>query len=116
MELVDADMGIIRILDPTRDVLKIEAHRGFKQEFVESFREVSASRDSPCARTLRSGERMVIADVEEDKLFTPLRPRARSVGVRAVQSTPIMSRKDAPLGTLTTHFRPVHKPAEQDLV
>jgi len=115
MELLGADMGIIRILDSTRGVLKIEAHRGFKQEFIESFREVSASRDSPCGRTLRSGERMVIADVEEDEHFAPLRPRARSVGVRAIQSTPIMSRKGAPLGTLTTHSRSVHKPAEQDL-
>src|SRR5262249_6523216 len=104
IELMGADKGIIRILDPTRGVLKIEAHRGFKQEFIDSFREVSAVIDSPCGRTLRSGERIVIADVEEDKLFTPFRPRARSAGVRAVLSTPIMSRDRAPLGTLTTHF------------
>src|SRR5262245_27133452 len=115
IELLGADMGIIRILDPTRGVLKIEAHRGFKQEFIDSFREVSAVIDSPCGRTLRSGERIVITDVEEDKLFTPFRPRARSAGVRAVLSTPIMSRDRAPLGTLTTHFHPVYKPAEHDL-
>jgi PAS domain-containing protein len=115
IKLLGADMGIIRILDPTRGVLKIKAHWGFKQEFIDSFREVSAIVDSPCGRTLRSGERIVIADVEEDKLFTPFRPRARSAGVRAVLSTPIMSRERAPLGTLTTHFRPVHKPAEHDL-
>jgi PAS domain S-box-containing protein len=115
IELLGADMGIIRILDPTRGVLKIEAHRGFKQEFIEALREVSAVIDSPCARTLRSGERIVIANVEEDELFTPLRPRARSAGVRAVQSTPVMGRERAPLGTLTTHFRSVHKPGVQDL-
>jgi PAS domain S-box-containing protein len=115
IELLGADMGIIRILDPTRSVLKIEAHRGFKPEFIDSFCEVSAVIDSPCGRTLRSGERIVIADVEEDKLFTPFLPRARSAGVRAVLSTPIMSRDRAPLGTLTTHFRPVYTPAEHDL-
>jgi hypothetical protein len=42
IELLAADMGIIRNLDPARGVLKIEAHRGFKQEFLASFREVSA--------------------------------------------------------------------------
>jgi len=115
IELLGADMGIIRILDPARGVLKIEAHRGFEQEFIGSFREVSAGGNSPCGRTLRSGERIVIADVAEDKLFTPFRPRARSAGVRAVQSTPITSRERAPLGTLTTHFRSVHKPGVQDL-
>jgi len=115
IELLGADKGIIRILDPARRVLKIEAQRGFGQEFIDSFREVSAVIDSPCVRTLRSGERIVIADVEEDKLFTPLRPRARSAGVRAVLSAPIMSRERAPLGTLTTHFDRVCKPAEHDL-
>src|SRR5262249_1179827 len=115
IELLGADKGIIRILDPIRGVLKIEAHQGFKQEFIASFREVSAVIDSPCGRTLRSGEPIVIANVEEDKLFTPFRPRARSAGVRAVLSTPIMSRDRAPLGTLTTHFHPVYKPAEHDL-
>ena len=115
IELLGADKGIIRIFDPTRGMLKIEAHRGFTQEFIDSFREVSAVIDSPCGRTLRSGQRIVIEDVAEDKLFTPFRPRARSAGVRAVQSTPIMSRDRAPLGTLTTHFHLVYKPAEHDL-
>jgi len=55
IELWGADMGIIRILDPTRGVLKIEAHRGFKQEFIDSFREVSAGSGSPLGRALRSG-------------------------------------------------------------
>jgi PAS domain S-box-containing protein len=115
IELLGADKGIIRTLDPTRCMLKIEAHRGFKQDFIDSFREVSSVIDSPCERTLQSGERIVIADVEEDKLFTHFRPRARSAGVRAVQSTPIMSRERVPLGTLTTHFHLVHNPAEHDL-
>jgi integral membrane sensor domain MASE1 len=83
IELLGADMGIIRILDPTRSVLKIEAHRGFKQEFLDSFLEVSAGGDSPLGRALRSGERIVTADVEAEELFTPFRPLARSAGYRA---------------------------------
>jgi len=39
IELLGANMGVFRILDPTRGVLKIEAHRGFTQEFIASFRE-----------------------------------------------------------------------------
>ena len=115
IELLGADMGTIRILDSPRGVLKIEAHRGFNQYFLDFFSEVSAVGDSPCGRALQSGERMVIADVEADKRFTPFRPLARTAGFRAVQSTPIMSREGTLLGTLATHFRSVHKPAEQDL-
>jgi PAS domain S-box-containing protein len=113
--LLGADMGTIRILDSTRGVLKIEAHRGFKQFFLDSFNEVSAVGASPCGRALRSGERMVIADVETDVHFAPFRPLARAAGFRAVQSTPVASREGVLLGTLATHFRSVHEPVEQDL-
>jgi len=115
IELLGADMGITRILDPTRGVLKIEAHRGFKQEFIDSFREVSAGGDSPLGRALRSGKPIVTTDIEAEELFTPFRPLARSAGYRAVQLIPIMSRKGALLGTLATHFHAGRKPAEQDL-
>src|SRR5262249_31570867 len=67
IELLGADMGIIRILDPPRGVLKIEAHRGFKEEFIDSFREVSTQGHSQLGRTLRSGKWMVIADVEAEE-------------------------------------------------
>jgi PAS domain S-box-containing protein len=113
IELLGADMGVIRILDPTRGTLKIEAHRGLADEFLGSFREVPAAGDSPCGWALQSGERMVIADVEAGR-SSSLLALAHSAGFRAVQSSPIMSREGVLLGTLATHFRAVHKPSEQD--
>ena len=115
IELLGANMGIIRILDPTRGVLKIEAYRGFKQEFIASFCEVPAGGDTPIGRALRAGQLMVSADVEADERFAPFRPLARSAGYRAVQLIPIMSRKGALLGTLATHFHAGRMAAEQDL-
>jgi PAS domain S-box-containing protein len=115
IELLGADMGAIRIFDATQGVLKIGAHRGFGQEFLDFFREVSAADDSACGRVLRSGERMVIEDVEADTLYASFHPIAHAAGYRAVQSTPIISREGALLGTLATHFRSAHKPTQQDL-
>jgi PAS domain S-box-containing protein len=115
IELLNADMGAIRILDAARGVLKIQAQRGFKQEFLDVFDVVSAAGASGCGRALRSGERMVVEDVEADAAFTPFRHLARTAGYRAMQSTPIMNREGMPLGILATHFRSVHKLAEQDL-
>src|SRR5262249_13984827 len=105
VELLHADKGTIRILDTTRGVLRIEAQRGFTAELLDYLGEVPAEGDSPCCRALRSAERIVIADVEVDELFSPFRPMARAAGYRAAQSTPIMSREGARLGTLATHFR-----------
>jgi PAS domain S-box-containing protein len=115
IELLGADTGIIRILDPTRGVLKIEAHRGIKQEFLGVFHEMSAEGKSACARALRLGERIVIADVEREALVAPSQSLTRAAGYRAIQSTPIKGRAGTPLGVLSTHFRSAHKPAEQDL-
>lgn len=115
IEMLGAAMGNIQILDPERGLLIIAAQRGFKQEFLHFFREVSTADDSACGRALRSGQRIVIEDVEVDELYAPMRPIARAAGYRAVQSTPLIDRNGKPLGMFSTHFRSVHRPSEQDL-
>jgi len=116
IELLGAHKGNIQVLDTKRGVLKIVASRGFKQDFLDFFSEVSAADGSTCGRALNSGNRIVIEDVESDPLFTLLRPVARAAGFRAVQSTPIVSRGGAPLGMLSTHFRSAHRSTEHDLL
>jgi len=115
IELLGADMGNVQILDAQRRVLLIAAQRGFKQDFLEFFREVSTEDDSACGRALRSGERIIIEDVEADPPYAPFRSIARATGYRAVQSTPLVGRDGTPLGMLSTHFPSVHRPNEQDL-
>jgi PAS domain S-box-containing protein len=115
IELVGADLGNVQLLDAERGILTIAAQNGFKQDFLDFFREVSAVDDSACGRALRTGERIAIEDVENDALFAPLRPIARAAGFSAVVSTPLITRDGTPLGMLSTHFRSVHRPSEQDL-
>src|SRR5690348_5660245 len=90
--LLGAQMGNVQILDAGRGVLTIAAQRGFEQDFLDFFREVSTEDDSPCGRALRSGERIVIEDVETDAAYTSMRPVARGAGYRAAQSTPLIGR------------------------
>ncbi|HWP41834.1 MAG TPA: PAS domain S-box protein [Blastocatellia bacterium] len=115
MELLGADMGNVQILDQERGVLRIAAQRGFKQDFLDFFCEVSAEDDSACGRALRSGERIIIEDIEADDSYATMRPIARKAGYRAVQSTPLLARDGTPLAMLSTHWRSVHRPSEQDL-
>jgi PAS domain S-box-containing protein len=116
IELLGADKGNIQVLDSERGTLKIVASRGFDQDFLDVFREASAADDTVCGRALRSGKRLVVEDVESDAPFALFRPAARAADFRAVQSTPIMSRGGVPLGMLSTHFRSVHRPTEEDLL
>jgi PAS domain S-box-containing protein len=62
-------------------------------------------------------ERVVITDVETSPLFvgTPSLSVIRNAGVRAVQSTPIVSRTGELLGILTTQWDVPYSPDEHDL-
>ncbi|HXY08277.1 MAG TPA: chemotaxis protein CheB [Terriglobales bacterium] len=115
IEGLGADMGNIQTLDAQRGVLVMAVHRGFRQDFLSFFYEVSAKDNSACGRALRSGQRIVIEDVETDAAYAPLLPTARAAGYRAVQSTPLVSRDGTPLGMISTYFRSPHRPNEQDL-
>jgi PAS domain S-box-containing protein len=115
LELLDADMGHIQVVDPRRGVIRIAAHHGCDQAFINHLGEVAGANDSVSATALQAQERVVIEDVEEDALFAPFLPLARAGDWRALQATPIMSRAGAPLGILSTHFRSVHKLTEDDL-
>jgi two-component sensor histidine kinase len=115
VQLLGGDMGNIQLLDAGKGTLVIAAQQGFQERFLEFFKEVSADDDSACGRALRSGERIVIDDVEADEEYAPYRAAARAAGYRAVQSTPLVGRDGKPLGILSTHFRTPHTPTEHEL-
>ena len=115
IELLGADKGNVQLLDPERRILTIEAQSGFENEFLEFFREVSTDDDTACGRALRTGERIIIEDVEEDALYAPYRQIARTAGYRAVTSTPLIGNESSPLGILSAHFRLPHRPSDAEL-
>jgi signal transduction histidine kinase/ActR/RegA family two-component response regulator len=61
---------------------------------------------------LRSGQRIIIEDVEAD---APLRAPARAADYRSVVTTPLIGGDGKPLGMLSAHFRSVHRPGEREL-
>ncbi len=115
MEMLGADMGNLQVYDEQRKVLRIASQRGFPARFLEFFKEMSAEDETGCGRSLRSGERTIIEDVDADPEYEPYRAIAACRGYRAVQSTPLISRDGRPLGMLNTHFAAPHRPSEREL-
>ncbi|MBA3501887.1 MAG: response regulator, partial [Deltaproteobacteria bacterium] len=113
--LLGADMGNVQILNPHKPVLEIIAQRGFQQDFLDFFREVSADAECACGRALREGRTILIEDIETEDSFAPYRQAAAAAGYRGVVSTPLVGRDGVPLGMLSTHFRHPHRPSEQGL-
>jgi PAS domain S-box-containing protein len=115
LELVGADMGHVRLLDPARGVLVMAVHRGFQPDFIAAIHEVPLGNTSAAARALASGERCIIDDIDADPAYAPLRARARAAGFRAVQSTPLVAHDGQVVGILSTHFSTPHRPEEEEL-
>jgi PAS domain S-box-containing protein len=115
IELLAAEMGTIQMLDADGSMLSIVAQRGFGQDFLEFFREVSAVDDCACGRALRCGQQIVIEDVETDAPFEPFRAVARAAGFRSVVSNPLVGADGTPLGIVSCNFRSIHRPSEQEL-
>ena len=79
------------------------------------FRTVGIDDESACARAMRQGKQVTIEDVETDPAYVPYREIAAAAGYRAVQSTPLVSRRGDLIGMLSTHFRQPHLPTDREL-
>ena len=115
IELLGADMGNVQLIDEATGKLTVAVQRGFGPGFLEFLREVSIEDGSACGRTLRSCERVIIEDVEQDPIFAPWLSIARESGFRAVQFTPVVDRNGKVVGMISTHFRAPHRPSELHL-
>jgi PAS domain S-box-containing protein len=114
IELLNADFGNVQLSNPQSKALEIVAQRGFKQDFLDHF--ANASQESGvCGRAMSQRARVIIDDVETDPGFAPHRQIAASVGFRAVQATPLLSRNGEPLGMISSHFRQPHRPSDHEL-
>jgi len=115
IELLGANAGNVQLVDSEHKVLVIASHRGFEQDFVDFFREVSYEAATSCARALRSKNPIVIEDLELDAAFEPYRAMIRGGRLRAVMSTPLVGREGTVLGMLSAYFRMPHRPADSDV-
>jgi PAS domain S-box-containing protein len=111
-----SDFGTIQLLDPVSLDLRIVAHRGFPRWWLDFWQSVSRGQGS-CGTALECGERVIVEDVERSPIFagTPALDVQLKAGVRAVQSTPLVSRSGKPLGMFSTHYKKPHRPDARTL-
>ena len=115
LELTDASLGNVKLVDQRNGCLTIAAQRGFHREFLDFFHRVNADDSlSICGRALRE-RRAIISDVMLDEELAPWRPVAERAGFRSLQSTPIISGSGALFGIVSTHFPIPHQPTEREI-
>jgi PAS domain S-box-containing protein len=114
VSIVSAAKGTLQLFEG--GTLRLVAHQGHKRPFLKFFA-AAETVASLCGEATRRGERVVVEDVEQSPLFagTPSLPMLRAAGVRAAQSTPLLTRGGRLLGILTTQWATPHRPDEHDL-
>jgi PAS domain S-box-containing protein len=114
--LTAADMGNMQLFERNSGTLTIVASRGFVRAFLKFFNKVHEGQ-AACGTALQTGMRIVIDDVTTSPVFvgTPALKVLRAAGVRAVQTTPLVSRSGRLVGMLSTHYRTPRRLADRDL-
>jgi PAS domain S-box-containing protein len=114
MAISAADFGNIQIVNASAELL-IVAQRGFPDWWVDFWN--SPQNRGCCAVARERNERVIVEDVENSPIFAggPGLKTLRKVGVRAVQSTPLVSRSGKLLGIFSTHYRARRRPCERAL-
>jgi len=112
--LVGAQFGTLQLVE--EDKLRIVAHCGHRQPFLEFFAEGEMP-ESALRESMQAGRRVAVEDVETSPIFagSPSLAVLRAAGIRAFQSTPLFTRKGKMLGILTTQWSAPHLLHEHDL-
>lgn len=109
MEITDASMGNVQLVDPVTGDLRLEKHHGLDDDFVDFFDRVSHE-GTACALAAEHLARVTVTDVATDAAFTESARKAiLATGSRGCHSTPLLAPRGRVEGMVSTHHeRPVH--------
>ena len=116
--LLRSDMGSLQMFIPETGELVLLAHKGFAPSSAKAWQRLSANdRTTRCAEACRRGKRVIVPDLEQCHLVMNKKDLDgyRRSGIRAVQSTPLISRDGEFIGMISTHWREVHQPSAREL-
>src|SRR5258706_163203 len=117
VETMGSDMASMQMVDESEDALRLFAWRGFGPEFGRIYGLNRRDAKTSCSAARQLGRRVIVPDVETCAFIagTPALEGLRETGIRAVQSTPLISRTGRVVGMISTHWRRPHEPSERDL-
>jgi PAS domain S-box-containing protein len=115
INLMSADMGSMQRFYPEQHELQLLAWKGFHPYSAAFWERVHLESASASGAALSIGHRIMVPDVEaSDFMAGTIDLHAyRQSGIRAVQSTPLVSRSGRLLGMISTHWRKPHQPTER---
>jgi len=120
VSIMRSDFGSMQQYYPhlgARGELKLLGHRGFTPEAAKFWTWVRADSSCTCGVAINRRERVLAADVENTTFMAGTADQAQllAAGIRAVQTTPLLSRSGELVGMISTHWKQCHEPSEREL-
>ncbi|HYV20399.1 MAG TPA: ATP-binding protein [Verrucomicrobiae bacterium] len=118
--LMRSEFASMQAVEPGGDggtELRLLACRGFSALAERSWQRVRCNSALACGRALKTGGRVLVPDTERCASLagSPELLVYRETGIRAVQTTPLVSRAGNTVGMISTHWSRPHVPPERDL-
>jgi PAS domain S-box-containing protein len=115
VQLHDADYGLLSLYDPHSSMLHAAASIGFDGPGLDRMGTITPQADGDaCSASFFTRERTIVEDIDAEPRFEWYRQTARAVGVRAVHSTPVLTRRGDILGVLSVYFERPRRPTEAE--
>lgn len=115
--IMHSEMATMQMFFPEKNELLLLAYKGFDPEVIKYWEWVKNGDQSACGTALEKSKRIIIPDIETSDFINTEEDRSahRLAGVRAAQSTPLITRSGQIIGMITTHWKTVHEPTEREL-
>nr|CAD6437883.1 PAS domain S-box protein [Rhizobium sp. Q54] len=118
MSLMSSDAASMQLFDSQAAALHLLASRGLHPDAVAAWEWVQPGSSTSCGLALAAMQRAIVSDIEASPLMTGTEDLDlfRLSGIRAMQSTPLFSRRGRLVGMISTHWREPKDLAKEDLV
>jgi len=113
----ESDNGNMQLFDVASQSLKIVAHDGLGEEFLQFFNRVDDHVASSCGAAITSNEQVIVSNVLTSEIFGGQTAKKVLLDshVRACISTLLRSSKGSVLGVISTHFSRPTNPTERQI-
>jgi serine phosphatase RsbU (regulator of sigma subunit)/anti-sigma regulatory factor (Ser/Thr protein kinase)/putative methionine-R-sulfoxide reductase with GAF domain len=111
--LLSTDLAVVWTTEPQADVLVASAWVGLADDYIRPMRVPFGA--ASAGRAVVERRTVLVEDVESSPDYADYREGARSHGVRAVHSVPMLTLAGQPMGVLSTYYREPVQHGERDL-
>jgi PAS domain S-box-containing protein len=115
--IMESDYASIQLWLPENNELLLLAWQNFHPDSAAFWKKVSIGEASSCGMALQNKQQVIVTDIEKCDFMAGTEDLYyyRLSGIRAVQSTPLVSRDGHVVGMISTHWKKVHNPSERNL-